>query len=345
VKHLLSLWVPILLLAVACSPGTSSPPPTGEPQAASPITANPPAPTVAEPQSAPPPTAQPPAPTAPPQPGNAEPTMETCRAWLRETHSLDYPNHGCEEHAAILNSVAADGAAAIPLGDNRFFIARFPDDWERLDDRTLIVALHGNGGCTERMYQWWSKPAAQHHYALVTLEYAEADATTEEGYAFDDAPQVYERLRTALDLLAAHCPLDHTKIIYHGFSRGSALSFPLAMMDRSEEGSKLFAAFISDSGTEFPDTGGQVPDYLQTAPADAYAGARFWLYCGGRDHEGKTCEGMKRMGPLLDEHGAEVATYRYEPGGHGIFATVKPGGPTSPALDALLEYIEGVPQP
>ncbi len=105
---------------------------------------------------------------------------------------------------------------------------------------------------------------------------------------------------------------------------------------------KRFAAFIADSGTELADTGGAVPDYLQTAASDAYSGARFWLYCGGRDHDGMTCEDMRRIGPLLEERGATVTTYRYEPGGHGIFATVKPGSPPSPALTALFEYIDAL---
>jgi hypothetical protein len=104
----------------------------------------------------------------------------------------------------------------------------------------------------------------------------------------------------------------------------------------------VFDAFISDSGTGFADTGGEMPLYLQQASANAYNGARFWLYCGGEDHEGMTCEGMKRMGPLLEERGAIVDTWRYAPGGHGIFATVKPGSPPSEAITAMYNYIDSL---
>jgi len=81
---------------------------------------------------------------------------------------------------------------------------------------------------------------------------------------------------------------------------------------------------------------------LQNAPPDAYSGAPYWLYCGGQDHDGQTCDDMRRLGPVIEEHGATVTTYRYEPGGHGIFSTVRPGGPPSPALNAMFEYIDAL---
>ena len=293
---------------------------------------------------------QQPAPTATPTEtssagGETAPTLASCQAWIQERHSMDYPDHGCQEHADVLSSVADNGGGIIPLQDSKFYIVWFPDDWDHLAQRTLIVTLHGSGGCAERVYQWWSRPAAEHNYALVALQYARADATAEEGYAFDDADQIYDNLRTIFADLQAHCPLDDTVVVYHGFSRGSARSFEIALLDRAAGGMGIFDAFISDSGTGFAETGGEMPDYLQTADADAYSGARFWLYCGGEDHEGQTCEGMKRMGPLLEERGATVTTYRYAPGGHGIFATVQPGDPPSPALTAMYEYIDSLHTP
>ncbi len=290
---------------------------------------------------------QSPAPTATPAEtssaeGGAAPTLASCRAWIQESHSLDYPDHGCQEHAEVLNSITDNGGGVIPLPDGKFFIAWFPDDWEQQSHRTLIVTLHGSGGCAERVYQWWARPAAERGYALIALQYARADATAEEGYAFDDADQIYDNLRTVFATLQAHCPLDDTVVVYHGFSRGSARSFEIALRDRAADGMGVFDAFISDSGTGFAETEGEMPDYLETAGPDAYQGARFWLYCGGEDHDGQTCEGMKRMGPLLEERGATVDTYRYAPGGHGVFSTVKPGGPPSAALEAMLSYIDSL---
>ena len=70
--------------------------------------------------------------------GSSAPTLATCQAWIQENHSLDYPDHGCEEHTDILNAVASNGAGAIPLGDSKFFITWFPDDWESLTNRIEV---------------------------------------------------------------------------------------------------------------------------------------------------------------------------------------------------------------
>jgi hypothetical protein len=121
---------------------------------------------------------------------------------------------------------------------------------------------------------------------------------------------------------------------------GSARTFEIAMLDRANEGMKTFSAFISDSGTGFAETGGQIPAYLRDAPPDAYSGARFWLYCGERDHRGQTCRDMERIKPLIINHGGTVdALYRNPTGGHGIFTTGRPGNP-GPALTALFDYID-----
>jgi hypothetical protein len=142
------------------------------------------------------------------------------------------------------------------------------------------------------------------------------------------------------DTLQNYCPLDNTSIIYHGFSRGSARSFEIALLDRADDGAQLFSTFISDSGTGLAEHKGQMPPMLQAAAPDAYSGARFWLYCGEQDHEGQTCRGMTKMEQFIPAHGGTVdAFYKYPPGGHGIFNTVKPNGPGK-ALTALFEYID-----
>ena len=328
-KYLAILFAALVVLAAGCGSGSqTAPPPTRETAgAAEGVTQQPPVP-----------------PTQPAAPAvnSGAPTLDSCRAWLQEQSSLDYPQHGCAEYADILQAAARGGAAIVPLDNSRFFITRFPDNWETQPDRKLIVTLHGSGGCVERLYQWWNRPAADNGYALVALQYAWQDETAEEGYAFADAEQIYADLRAIFAEMPAYCPLNDTAVIYHGFSRGSARSFKVALLDRAADGMQLFSAFLADSGTDLADNNGQVPDYLENAAADAYSGANFWLYCGGNDHDGQTCEDMKRVGPLLEEHGATVDTYRYAPGGHGVFSTVRPGGQPSEALNAMLTYINSV---
>jgi predicted esterase len=303
-----------------------------------------------EPTNLPEPTSTPeeniPEPTNSPEPSSTpeenvpEPTLATCRAWTQANHSLEYSKHGCAKHADILESVESMGGSVIPVGANRFFIVRFPDNWDQLANRKMVVTLHGSGGCAEPLFDNWVKMSGRRKYAVAALQYGEETAAGDLNY--DDGAQIYKNLRVMLDELQTHCPLRDTPVVLHGFSRGSARTFEIAMMDRAADGGKVFSAFISDSGTGFAETEGKIPLFLQNAAADAYSGAHFWLYCGGKDHEGRTCEGMERMKPIILDHGGTVdALYKYPPGGHGILPTGRPEKPGE-ALTALFDYIDAI---
>lgn len=217
---------------------------------------------------------------------------------------------------------------------------RFPENWETLPDRRLIVTLHGNGGCAEKLFQFWNKPGTQRNYAIAALQYAEEDASG--NFLFDDSVLIYKNLRIMLDMLREHCTLENVPIVLHGFSRGSARTFELAVLDRADDGMKAFSAFISDSGTVFPENAGQLSALLQQAAPDAYRGAHFWLYCGGRDHGGQTCRGMEKIQHFVLAHGGVVNEfYQHPTGGHGIFITATQQGPGQ-ALTALFDYIEAL---
>ena len=275
---------------------------------------------------------------------SAEPTMATCRAWIRDNHSLNYENHGCEDHADVLASVAAQGGGVIPVGDNRFSIVWFPDDWEQRSDRALVVTLHGSGGCAEPNYQWWTERTVGHQYAVLSLQYAQEDLTGGD-LLFDSGAEIYENLRTALGELRAHCPLSDTALALHGFSRGSARAIEIALMDRAPDGMKAFASFIADSGTGFAESGGAIPPYLENAPPGAYSGAHFWLYCGELDHGGQTCTDMDRLAPIIRGlDGTVDALYKNPTGGHGIFITEPGESPTGAQL-ALFDYIDSLSPP
>lgn len=264
----------------------------------------------------------------------------TCHTWIQSSHSLNYANHGCGKYADTLTSVERIGGGVIPLGTNRFFIVWFPENWETLPNKRLIVTLHGNGGCAESLFQFWYKLSAQRNYAIAALQYAEEDFSG--NLSFDDSVQVYKNLLIMLGMLHEHCSLDDVPVVLHGFSRGSARTFELALLDRSDDGVKAFSAFIADSGTVFPENDGRLSVLLQNAAPDAYRGARFWLYCGGRDHGGQTCQGMEKKQHFVLAHGGIVDEfYQYPPGGHGIFITATPQS-SGPALIALFDYIDSL---
>jgi len=185
--------------------------------------------------------------------------------------------------------------------------------------------------------------AGAHDQAVVALQYAEedvADANPREDFVFDEAPTVYANLVAAYDELQAHCPLGDAPAVLHGFSRGSALSYHLALLDRGAEGRRLFSAFIADSGGTGPaGTGDTPPGYLKDAPQDAYQGAHFWLYCGLKDYDGVRCDDIDKIRQHILAHGAIVDEFYVNPqGGHGIFIRGRDEA-TTPAIEAMLEYI------
>jgi len=272
--------------------------------------------------------------------GCAGGTQRQQAAWPGAISSRDLVGHGCAEQAAELALVEESGGAIVPVDRNRFFLAWFPPGWERRPDRRLVVSLHGKGGCAERMFAFWHRNTPLHDFAFLALQYAETG--TDNRLRFDSSQEVYSLLAKSLDLVAARYPLDGVPVVLHGFSKGSAMVFELAAMDRAPDGRGLFRAFIADSGTVFPDHQGRLSPLLQALEPTGYAGARFWLYCGTRDHNGQTCRGMNRMDRYVRSHGGRVdALYQYQGGGHGIFIT---GGPRrhSDALEAMFSYIRTI---
>lgn len=264
--------------------------------------------------------------------------LDTCRGWIQAHHTLSYSNHGCKTHTDILKYIEKEGGGVIPVGDNRFFIVWFPDDWDVLPNKKIFVTLHGSGGCAEPLFHQWVVLSAQRRYAVVALQYAETGTWGKK--KFDDSPQIYANLRAMLGELRTHCPVRDIPVVLHGFSRGSARTFELAVLDRAAGGMQAFSAFISDSGTPFPETNGRIPPCLKNITADAYRGAHFWLYCGGRDHGGQTCNGMKKMSKFIVSHGAAIDDFHQNPvGGHGILSTGSPGHPGQ-SLTALFDYID-----
>ena len=270
-------------------------------------------------------------------------SFEGCTAWIRANHSTDYEGHGCEEYADVLDIAAADGGGVIPVGDNRFFIVLFPDDWESLPERKLVVTLNGSGGCAESVYKWWTQLSEGRGYAIASLQYAVEDAAGD--HHFDDAGIMYDNLLSLLDELRGACPLCDVPVVLHGFSLGAGRVVEIAMMDRADDGAKAFSAYVIDSGSGFSAYDGDIPPYIEDAPADAYAGGHFWLYCGEQDSAGATCGLMEKLAPLIPLHGGAVDDFYVNPeGGHGILLSGEPGEPGE-AMTALFDYIDTLFQP
>jgi hypothetical protein len=277
-----------------------------------------------------------------------EPTLETCRAWLASSQeaalSSTFPAE-CPQ-SSFREALFARGGGAFPVGDDRYYLVLFPDTWETVMNRRVVVSLHGTGGCAEWMLNHWYQTAyPAHPWALVALQYYHRES----GH-YDDDEVIYRNLQLAWDDLRAHCPVEGSQVFYHGFSRGSAQSFPVAVRDRAA--SQIFSSFIADSGSA-----GLTHPTLRDAPAGALDGARLWMWCGENDvstvdANRMTCQAMEEdMRPYVEGHGGQVDALVQETGvAHGMFNGCPEEGSTDcstrtaqnlgPSLPLLFDYIE-----
>ena len=242
---------------------------------------------------------------------------------------------------AIRKLLKQAGGTIVSLPNGAFFLKWFPENWNSLKIRHIIVTLHGSGGHAERMFNLWYRNRSNHEYAIIALQYAKSD---EQGnMEFQDCQEIYQNLRSIVDhIVKAGLCDNQTALVLHGFSRGSARIFELAAMDRATDGMRAFAAFIADSGTSLAENRGELSPFLRKLSRNAYNGVRFWLYCGAGDHGGRTCIGMRKMRMFIMAHGGKVDDlFIYETNRHGILIT---GGPRrkSRALNALFSYINSI---
>ncbi len=285
-----------------------------------------------------------------------EPTMAECRQWITSSATLSVPI-ACPDWMPFRLGLLQRGGGAFtvgPAGNERYYLVWFPDDWENVADRKIVISLHGTGGCAEWMLNHWYTTSLTHSWGLVALQYYDPRTRLH-----DDDEAIYQNLEAVVGDLRAHCPITGSDIFYHGFSMGSANSFPVAVRDRAAA-DHLFAAFIADSGCA-----GLNHPTLKNAPDDALTGARFWMWCGENDISTisptrMTCAVMRDdMIPYVEGHGGQVDALVEEEGtSHGMFEGCeedpdyhpdtechpRTADNLGPSLPILFEYIERFPK-
>ena len=278
-----------------------------------------------------------------------EPTWAECRQWLASSKELTVPFDCPASWSFFRDELFKRGGGVFPVGDDRYYLVLFPDDWETVTNRKIIISLHGTGGCAEWMLNhWYQTSSPAHSWVLVALQYYDRETKQ-----YDGDEVIYQNLQTILDDLHTHCPIAGSDVFYHGFSRGSAQSFPVAIRDRA--GRQAFSAFIADSGC----AGLDYPT-LRNAPDDALTGAHFWMWCGENDVSSvdpnrMTCGVMQTdMLPYVQNHGGVVDALIQEKGAaHGMFSgcpqedaqkcTPRTAENLGPSLPLLFDYIESFP--
>ncbi len=201
-----------------------------------------------------------------------------------------------------------------------FFALWIPDSYAEQEVQRVMALVHGTSDNAYSTIAGQLRRAQHHNYALVAVQWWMG-----EGEIYLPTDAVYQLLAAALEYVGQEYGADIHKAAYEGFSRGSAIAYQIAYLDRSLA-SNYFALFICQSGG-MHDPG---PPFMQSLRAgnlgdDAFGGQHFFMYCGMKDEQWGTamCEYMHNAEQTVIKYGGTVERFIEDPqGGHaGLLKT------------------------
>jgi len=229
--------------------------------------------------------------------------------------------------------LAASGARFLALGQDAYAVVLLPPANEPAARQRIVIGLPGSFDCAEGVLLGWQKATAEQPPVLAAVQYGGNAAA-------DDPEALYQTIVRLLVNLRQQCGLAEAVAFLYGFSRGAKYVYALAALDRAAPDRRHFRSFLADSGGWFDAV--MPPPSALTAALDAggrpFAGASFWLYCGGRD-QGK-CADMAQAVAALKKGGAKVDRFHQDPEGrHGLLPFRDAAGSPA-AIRELLEYLK-----
>ena len=195
----------------------------------------------------------------------------------------------------------SNGVQLESTADGRTFTLWWaPDDFNPETD-TVLVTLHGHAAWATNAFTAWHTELQKRHFAFLSLQWWMGESLEVNGYIKHD--ELYGYL---LEGLEAH-NIEPGRIIFEGFSMGSAATFIVSAQDQQKE-EPYFNVIIANSGVlELSE-----PYNASIAHGDygeqPYEGTHWILYCGMLDEEHEnwckqmeaTEEWLKRMGATID---------------------------------------------
>ena len=183
---------------------------------------------------------------------------------------------------------------------------------EKMPER-WIVSLHGSNGFATDDLAIWSRHTRDRDVGLLCVQWWLANGDSIESYLRPE--QIHSELDSALHKLG----VKPGNAMLHGFSRGSANSYPIASLDAGH-GKKYFSLCVASSGgvaTDYPPIRAIVEGRYGDHPLK---GTRWITSAGGRDknQERDGIPAMRRTAEWLEQQGASVLFRIEDPDfGHG----------------------------
>ena len=223
------------------------------------------------------------------------------------------------------------GAVAMATADgNSFYLQWFPTGGAP-NSHPLLVTLHGTAGNAFNEFYLWHQYAKAKGVGIIAMQWYRGYSVPYPNEYFGDIT-LYEYIDTALTRIQ----YPSNKAFFHGFSRGSEISYAIAFRDvQPPKGKNYFCTIMSNSGRPNPDT-----TYLYSQINSGmyghtfYNGKQWGMYCGGQDPGIETkCDAMDSSKLWVEANNGVVGLFINDDTlGHGGFQQ------TPVYIDSALNY-------
>jgi len=223
-----------------------------------------------------------------------------------------------------------NGAVAMATADgNSFYLKWFPTGGTP-NSHPLLVTIHGTAGNAFDEFYLWHQYVAAKGIGIIAIQWYRGYSVSYPNEYFDDI-KLYEYIDTALTRIQ----YPSNKAFFHGFSRGSEISYAVAFRDVwPPNGKNYFCTIMSNSGRVEPDT-----TYLY-AQIDSgmyghtfYNGKKWGVYCGTTSGILSNCISMNNSKLWVEANNGVVGLFISDDTlGHGGFQI------TPAYIDSALNY-------
>ncbi|MBI4931793.1 MAG: T9SS type A sorting domain-containing protein [Bacteroidetes bacterium] len=223
------------------------------------------------------------------------------------------------------------GAVAMATADgNSFYLQWFPTGGTP-NSHPLLVTLHGSAGNAFDEFFIWHDYVKAKGVGIIAMQWYRGYSVPYPNEYFGDI-NLYEYIDTALTRIQ----YPSNKAFFHGFSRGSEISYAVAFRDVwPPKGKNYFCTIMSNSGRVEPDT-----TYLYVQINSGmyghtfYNGKKWGMFCGGKDVGiFSNCQSMDSSKLWVEANNGVVGLFIKDDSlGHGGFQL------TPAYIDSALNY-------